>query len=76
MPTEVSERGVVMVPMSALDQDPGLRPQAHIFAGSKAPLVHDHQPSTAVLCHAGGLVCAYRKKTITNSGSKALPWHN
>lgn len=26
-----------MVPMGAIDQDPGLRPQAHIYTGSKAP---------------------------------------
>ena len=26
-----------MVPMGALDDDPGIRPQAHIFVASKAP---------------------------------------
>ncbi len=26
-----------VVPMGALDDDPGIRPQAHIFVGSKAP---------------------------------------
>ncbi len=36
MPTLHEERGVVMVPMGAIDQDPGLRPQAHIYTGSKA----------------------------------------
>ncbi len=37
MPTVHDDRGVVMVPAGALDQDPGLRPQAHIYTGSKAP---------------------------------------
>jgi hypothetical protein len=31
------ERGLAVVPMGALDDDPGIRPQAHIFVGSKAP---------------------------------------
>jgi hypothetical protein len=31
------ERGVVVVPAGALDTDPGMRPMAHIFVGSKAP---------------------------------------
>lgn len=29
--------GVVGIPMGSLDDDPGIRPQAHIFVGSKAP---------------------------------------
>ena len=31
------ERGIAVVPMGALDDDPGIRPQFHIFVGSKAP---------------------------------------
>ena len=31
------ERNFAIVPMGTLDDDPGLRPQAHIFVGSKAP---------------------------------------
>jgi hypothetical protein len=27
---------VVLIPAGALDQDPGIRPQAHIYVGSKA----------------------------------------
>lgn len=30
------ERGIVVVPVSGLDADPGIRPMAHIFVGSKA----------------------------------------
>jgi hypothetical protein len=30
------ERGVVVVPAGTLDTDPGMRPQAHIYVGSKA----------------------------------------
>jgi hypothetical protein len=30
-------RGVAVVPMGTLDDDPGMRPQAHIFVTSKAP---------------------------------------
>lgn len=30
------ERGIVVVPAGTLDTDPGVRPQAHIFVGSKA----------------------------------------
>ena len=29
-------RGVAVIPMGSLDDDPGLAPQAHIFVGSKA----------------------------------------
>lgn len=32
-----SDRGLAIVPMSSLDDDPGIRPQMHIFIGSKAP---------------------------------------
>ncbi len=31
------ERGMVVIPASALDTDPGIAPQAHIFTASKAP---------------------------------------
>jgi hypothetical protein len=31
------ERDFAVVPAGALDGDPGLRPQMHIFVGSKAP---------------------------------------
>ncbi|HIG42477.1 MAG: GFA family protein [bacterium] len=36
MPTVHEDRGIAMVPMGAVDQDPGIRPQAHIYTGSKA----------------------------------------
>lgn len=38
--------GLVGVPMGTLDDDPGLRPQAHIFVASKAPwyTIHDALP--------------------------------
>jgi len=31
------ERGIVIVPMGSLDDDPGIRPSEHIWVGSKAP---------------------------------------
>ncbi|MGH7860413.1 MAG: GFA family protein [Candidatus Binatia bacterium] len=37
MPRIDRERDLAVVPMGALDDDPGIRPQAHIFVGSKAP---------------------------------------
>ena len=37
MPTVFEDLGMAMVPAGALDQDPGIRPQAHIYVGSKAP---------------------------------------
>ena len=37
MPRVVAERGLAVVPAGALDQDPGIRPQAHIYVGSMAP---------------------------------------
>jgi hypothetical protein len=33
------ERNIAVTPMGALDDDPGIRPQRHIFVGSKAPWV-------------------------------------
>jgi hypothetical protein len=36
MPRLDPERGIAVVPMGALDDDAGLRPQSHIFVGSKA----------------------------------------
>lgn len=32
-----TEKGYVAIPAGSLDGDPGLRPQSHIFVGSKAP---------------------------------------
>jgi hypothetical protein len=37
MPRVDHERGFAVVPMGSLDDDPGVRPQRHIFAASKAP---------------------------------------
>lgn len=37
MPRSYAERGIVSVPAGSLDTDPGMRPQAHIYVGSKAP---------------------------------------
>lgn len=37
MPRIDRTRGGAIVPMGSLDDDPGIRPQAHIFVGSKAP---------------------------------------
>ena len=37
MPRADRERGLAVFPMGALDDDPGIRPQRHIFAASKAP---------------------------------------
>jgi len=36
MPRRDQERGIAIVPMGALDDDPGIRPGDHIFVGSKA----------------------------------------
>jgi len=37
VPRVARERGTVVLPVGALDTDPGMRPQAHIFVASKAP---------------------------------------
>jgi hypothetical protein len=37
MPRKDSERDLAVVPMGALDDDPGVRPDHHIFVDSKAP---------------------------------------
>ena len=37
MPDIFEETSTVMVPAGSLDQDPGIRPMAHIYVGSKAP---------------------------------------
>jgi hypothetical protein len=37
MPRVDRERGLAVVPLGALDDDPGMQPQRHIFVGSKAP---------------------------------------
>jgi hypothetical protein len=49
MPRVDSGRGVAIVPMGTLDDDPGIRPQYHIFVGSKAPwyTIGDNLPQHA-----------------------------
>ena len=37
VPRFATDRGFVIVPMGALDDDPGIRPSEHIWVGSKAP---------------------------------------
>lgn len=37
LPRISTERGIVVIPASGLDTDPGIAPQAHIFVASKAP---------------------------------------
>ena len=37
VPRPSPERGIVVVPAGSLDTDPGMQPQAHIFAADKAP---------------------------------------
>jgi hypothetical protein len=37
MPRVDAGRGFAVVPMGALDDDPGARPEGHIFVGSMAP---------------------------------------
>ncbi len=37
MPTTVAEFGAVLIPSGSLDQDPGVRPMAHIYVDSRAP---------------------------------------
>lgn len=37
MPIVFDDLDMATVPAGALDQDPGIRPQAHIYVGSKAP---------------------------------------
>jgi len=37
VPRASPERGIVVVPAGSLDTDPGMQPQAHIFAADKAP---------------------------------------
>lgn len=46
MPRVDEARGIVVVPMGSLDEDPGVRPQGHIFVDSKAPWheTHDDLP--------------------------------
>lgn len=39
MPGIDRARNVAVIPMGSLDDDPGMRPQAHIFVASKAPWV-------------------------------------
>lgn len=46
MPNLDEERGIVIIPMGAFDDDPGVRPHGHIHVGSKAPwhTIHDDLP--------------------------------
>ncbi|MFO0646818.1 MAG: GFA family protein [Polyangiales bacterium] len=37
MPRRSAERGITIVPMGSLDDDPGAHPGAHMFVASKAP---------------------------------------
>jgi hypothetical protein len=37
MPRVDPDRGLTVVPMGSFDDDPGMRPQSHIFVASKAP---------------------------------------
>lgn len=37
MPNLSPERGFAVIPMGTLDDDPGMRPQGHIYVGSRAP---------------------------------------
>jgi hypothetical protein len=37
MPRRIPKRGIALVPMGTLDDDPGVRPFAHIHVGSRAP---------------------------------------
>ena len=37
IPRVDTSRDLAIVPAASLDDDPGTRPQAHIFVGSKAP---------------------------------------
>lgn len=37
MPRKDAERGIAIVPMGSLDDDPGVRPGSHIYVGSRAP---------------------------------------
>jgi hypothetical protein len=36
MPRKDAERGIAIVPMGSLDDDPGVRPASHIYVGSRA----------------------------------------
>ncbi len=55
MPRVDRERGIAVVPMGALDDDPGIRPQRHIFVDSKAPWydIADDLPQHAAAAPAG-----------------------
>jgi hypothetical protein len=37
MPRRDPGRGITIVPLGSLDDDPGVRPASHIFVGSRAP---------------------------------------
>jgi len=51
VPVVAKARGMAIIPMGSLDSDPGMRPLAHIFTGSKAPWfeVADSTPQYAEL---------------------------
>jgi hypothetical protein len=51
MPRFDRERKLAIVPMGSLDDDPGIRPNRHIFVGSKAPwfVISDDLPQYAEL---------------------------
>jgi hypothetical protein len=44
LPRTDAERGIAVVPMGALDDDPGLAPQSHIFVADKAAWIGIHDP--------------------------------
>ncbi len=37
MPRHIKATDVILIPAGSLDSDPGIRPEYHIFVGSKAP---------------------------------------
>ena len=49
LPRIDQSRGIAVIPMGSLDDDPGFRPQSHIFVGSKAPwyAIADNLPQYA-----------------------------
>jgi hypothetical protein len=46
MPRLDESRGIAIIPMGSFDDDPGVRPERHIFADSRAPWdeIHDDLP--------------------------------
>jgi hypothetical protein len=37
MPRRDEERGIAIIPMGGFDDDPGVRPERHIYVDSRAP---------------------------------------